>query len=48
MLTTIADYAPDESKPAGDTTSCDPPNSIDIDGGCQPSCGSLGGPATLP
>ncbi|HEX3775795.1 MAG TPA: hypothetical protein VHV51_15090 [Polyangiaceae bacterium] len=36
-------YAPDDSKPVGDSTKCDPPNSIDIDGGCQPSCGSLGG-----
>jgi hypothetical protein len=36
-------YASDGSKPVGDETKCNPPNSIDIDGGCHPSCGSLGG-----
>ncbi len=36
-------YAADGSKPVGNTTKCNPPNSIDLDGGCQPSCGALGG-----
>jgi hypothetical protein len=32
-------------KPPGNDTPCDPPNSIDLDGACLPSCGSLGGNA---
>ncbi len=36
-------YASDGSEPVGNTTKCRPPNSIDVDGGCQPSCGALGG-----
>jgi hypothetical protein len=31
--------------PPGNTTPCDPPNSIDVDGSCLPSCGSQGGNA---
>jgi hypothetical protein len=31
--------------PPGNDTPCDPPNSIDIDGSCLPSCGSQGGNA---
>lgn len=29
--------------PPGNDTPCDPPNSIEVDGVCQPSCGSQGG-----
>jgi hypothetical protein len=36
-------YTPNEETPPGNTTPCDPPNSIDLPGGCQPSCGSQGG-----
>jgi hypothetical protein len=36
-------FAPDRSKPVGNDTHCNPPNSIDVSGVCHPSCGSLGG-----
>jgi hypothetical protein len=31
--------------PPGNDTPCDPPNSIEVDGSCLPSCGSQGGNA---
>ncbi|HEX4336606.1 MAG TPA: hypothetical protein VH062_11870 [Polyangiaceae bacterium] len=36
-------YAPDRSQPLGNDTVCDPPHSIDVQGACEPSCGSRGG-----
>jgi hypothetical protein len=30
-------------EPPGNTTMCNPPHSIEVDGGCLPSCGSQGG-----
>lgn len=36
-------YAPDRSRPTGDDTACNPPHSIEVDGHCDPSCGSLAG-----
>ena len=36
-------FAPDRSVPVGNDTTCNPPHSIAVDGGCTPSCGSLGG-----
>jgi hypothetical protein len=36
-------YAPDASEPADIAPACNPPHSIDLDGSCNPSCGSLGG-----
>jgi len=37
-------YTPDpRDKPPGNDTPCDPPNSIEVNGVCQLSCGSQGG-----
>ncbi|HEX3776795.1 MAG TPA: hypothetical protein VHV51_20125 [Polyangiaceae bacterium] len=36
-------FAPDRNKPEGDSPVCNPPHSVDLDGGCNPSCGSLEG-----
>ncbi|HTA93338.1 MAG TPA: hypothetical protein VK745_27360 [Polyangiaceae bacterium] len=36
-------FAPVGSMPVGNDTICNPPHSIAVDGGCTPSCGSLGG-----
>ncbi|HEY4106835.1 MAG TPA: hypothetical protein VGM44_23200 [Polyangiaceae bacterium] len=36
-------FAPNRGKPEGDTPVCNPPHSVELDGGCNPSCGSLGG-----
>jgi hypothetical protein len=39
-------YTPDPTdKPPGNDTPCFPPNSIEVNGTCQPSCGSQGGNA---
>ncbi len=37
----------DGDKPPGNDTRCYPPHSIDIDGDCQPSCGSHGNATTM-
>ena len=36
-------YAPDQSKPEGSETMCNPPHSVQLNGVCNPSCGALGG-----
>jgi len=36
-------YSTIREPPPGNDTPCDPPHTVDLDGGCQPSCGDLGG-----
>ncbi|HWZ92202.1 MAG TPA: hypothetical protein VNW92_25235 [Polyangiaceae bacterium] len=36
-------YAADRSKPEGAATMCNPPHSVQLNGICNPSCGSLSG-----
>ncbi len=36
-------YAPDGSKPEGTETMCNPPHSVQFNGECDPSCGSMAG-----
>jgi hypothetical protein len=36
-------YTPDQSKPEGTATMCNPPHSVQLAGVCNPSCGSLAG-----
>ena len=36
-------FAPNAGLPEPKETACNPPHSVDLDGGCAPSCGSLGG-----
>ena len=36
-------YAPDESEPENNQTMCNPPNSVQLNGACNASCGALAG-----
>ena len=36
-------FAPRDAAPPSNDTLCNPPHTVDLDGGCAPSCGDLGG-----
>jgi hypothetical protein len=36
-------FSSDPARPEPKDTACNPPHSVDLDGGCAPSCGSLAG-----